>query len=67
DEGNEDQMAEGMIRILSNRRLAKKMGKRSREIAESHSIGKTLTTYEALYLSLVSKEDDRSLARSFGR
>ncbi|MBI2864911.1 MAG: glycosyltransferase [Chloroflexi bacterium] len=52
DQGDVQDMADKLVAVLADPRSAGEMGKRSRKIAEGHSIQKTLSRYEAIYLSL---------------
>jgi glycosyltransferase involved in cell wall biosynthesis len=53
--GDITEMAECIISLVGNPTLAHEMGQMSRRIVESHSMDKTFTAYEDLYLTALKK------------
>jgi glycosyltransferase involved in cell wall biosynthesis len=55
DQDDDAMIAEGLLRILSDAKLRKKMSKESLEIAETHDLETTLDRFEAIYNGLVNR------------
>lgn len=54
--GDSRSLAKYAIKLLSNKALREKMGKKSLEIIQEHNIEKTIDQYEALYMELLRKK-----------
>jgi glycosyltransferase involved in cell wall biosynthesis len=52
---NDKQIADAIIRILSDPALCESMGKESLKIAETHDLQKTLERYEQIYKQVISR------------
>ncbi len=52
ESGDFQSFAKALVRLLKDEKLAKKMSKASRQLAEQHSFKKTCDDYEKLYFSL---------------
>lgn len=52
---NIEELAEKIIKILSNKNLRIKMGKKSLKIIEKHDINKTFAAFEKIYRKMINK------------
>ena len=53
DQDNDEQIAEGILKILNNPKERARMSKESLEIANTHNLETTLDRFEAIYESLI--------------
>jgi glycosyltransferase involved in cell wall biosynthesis len=54
EQDNDEMMAEGLLRILEDPSLCKKMGEESLAIAKTHDLQTTLKRFEAIYTDLIN-------------
>lgn len=59
--GRVDELAEGMVKILSDSKLMEKMGAESLKIAKEHDLAKTLTRFEEVYGLAIERAKEKLL------
>lgn len=52
-------LSEGVVKILKNKKLARKMGGQSLAISKDHDIEKTISTFEKIYKDVISKNKNK--------
>lgn len=56
EQDNVEQIADGLIKIISDPKLREKMSKESLKIAKTHDIEHTLDTFESIYKKLIANK-----------
>lgn len=54
EQDNDEQIAKGLLNIISNSKLREKMGKESLAIAHTHDLERTIERFEEIYTSLIN-------------